>query len=243
MKHLLNRLGLGEPDSFDALKSTIVLLWAPVVLTTWRVYGSRAFYLERLAPHLTLAGDTSLSAELYTFATAFVLLGLVSLLIIRLGFREPLAAYGLCLGDWRYGLGAVAVLGPVMTLLSWSASTSPGFLAEYPLDRGACASAPAFLGHAAAYLAYYCGFEVFFRGLLQHGVAGRLGVWPAILVQTGLSCLLHIGKPAGELYGAIVGGVLFGVVVARSRSILPVIIVHWILGVSLDLLICIRALH
>jgi membrane protease YdiL (CAAX protease family) len=240
MKGLLTAFGIDEPPGREASKATAILLWAPVALTTWRYYGAKAFYLQHQACSWAPGGNVSLGAELYTFLTAFVLFGLVSLLIIRLGFRESLAAYGLRLGEWRFGLAALAVLGPVMVLLALMSSRNPQFLAEYPLDRGACLSVAAFALHATAYLVYYIGFEIFFRGFVQQGLAPRLGVWPAILVQTALSCLVHIGKPDGEIYGAILGGVVFGLVAARSRSLLWVILIHWVLGISLDLAICLR---
>jgi membrane protease YdiL (CAAX protease family) len=240
MKGLLAAFGIDEPVNRETLKVTTILLWAPVALTTWRYYGGKAFYLQHLAASLAIGGSASRTAELYTFLTAFLLLGLVSLLIIRLGFHEPLAGYGLRLGEWRFGLKVVAVLGPVLVLLALLSSRNSQFLAEYPLDPGACASVAMFTFHAAAYLVYYTGFEIFFRGFVQQGLAPRFGVWPAILVQTALSCLVHIGKPDAEIYGAILGGVVFGIVAARSRSLLWVILIHWLLGVALDLAICLR---
>ncbi len=234
----------GEPLSLRDLvvsarfKPTLILLWAPFVLTTWRYYGTKSFYLENLSASFVYRGDTGLTAELYAFASSFLLLGLLSLVIIRLVLRESFTAYGLAPGDWRFGIKAVAILGPVMVLLAYPSARQAPFLAEYPLNPGACASAAALLGHAAGYLLYYIGFEIFFRGLVQNGLRDSLGDWAAILVQTGLSTLVHIGKPAGEIYGAIFGGVVFGLVATRSRSLLYVILIHWILGVALDLFIC-----
>jgi len=219
-------------------KPTLILLWAPLLLTTWRYYGSKAFYLENLSASVVCRGDIGLTAELYGFASSFLLLGLLSLLVIRLALGESLIEYGLAPGDWRFGVRAVAVLAPVMVLLAYPSARQAPFLAEYPLNPGACASATAFLGHAAGYLVYYIGFEIFFRGLVQNGLRDSLGDWAAILVQTGLSTLVHIGKPAGEIYGAILGGVVFGFIALRSRSLLYVILIHWVLGVALDLFIC-----
>ena len=67
---------------------------------------------------------------------------------------------------------------------------------------------------------------------------GALGDGNAILVQTLASCLIHIGKPAGEIYGAIVAGLLWGFIVFRARSLWAVLLMHWALGVSLDFFIC-----
>jgi uncharacterized protein len=240
VRDLLSSLGIAEPASRDSRKATIALLWAPTVLVTWRYYGTKGFFTEHLAGLVAPRLGVEQSAELYTFLSAFILMGLTSLLIVRFAFKEDLAGYGMRLGDWRFGLVSLAALAPVMVLLTLPSSRNAQFLAEYPLDRGACASAAAFALHATAYLVYYIGFEIFFRGFLQHALAPRLGLWPAILVQTALSCLVHIGKPDAEIFGAIVGGIVFGVLVARSRSLVWVTALHWILGVSLDLAICLR---
>ncbi len=220
------------------LKPTLILLWAPFVLTTFRYYGTKAFYLNDLSTGFVFRSDPALTAELYTFGSSFVLLGLLSLFIIKTVLGESVVEYGLALGDWRFGIKALLLLTPVMVLLAYPSARQIRFLAEYPLNPGACRSAAAFLGHAAAYLLYYAGFEIFFRGLVQNGLRDSLGDWTAILVQTGLSTLMHIGKPADEIYGAILGGVVFGFVALRSRSLLYVILIHWVLGVALDLFIC-----
>jgi membrane protease YdiL (CAAX protease family) len=219
-------------------KPTVILLWAPVVLTTWRYYGASGLFPGQPASPLASLGNPAQASELFGFLVSLILLGFVSLAIVKLVFREPFASYGVAIGDWRFGLKALAVTAPLIILLSALAARVPAFLAQYPLYRGVCASAAAFLVHATAYLAYYTGFEIFFRGFVQFGLRERLGDSYAILVQTALSCLVHIGKPSGEIYGAIVGGLAFGFVAFRSRSLLYVILAHWILGVSLDLFIC-----
>jgi membrane protease YdiL (CAAX protease family) len=83
------------------------------------------------------------------------------------------------------------------------------------------------------YLFFYIGWETLFRGFMQFGLRS-LGDWNAILIQTALSCIAHLGKPAAEIYSSILGALVWGVVVFRSRSLLYVLIVHWLLGVSLD---------
>ena len=238
MKQLLDILRIHEADNMESRKATLILLWAPTVIVTWRTFGSLAYYRQHLSAGFAIAGNPSMTAELYTSLAAFLLFGLLSLALIRVGFRERIGDYGLRLGDWRFGLKALAWLGPAMALLSVASSRNAQFVAEYPLDATACGSVPAFLRHAAAYLVYYVGFEIFFRGFLQQGLTPRLGVWPAILVQTALSCLIHIGKPTGEVYGSIAGGLVFGLVAARSRSLLWVVLLHFILGITLDLAIC-----
>ena len=215
-------------------KVTLILLVAPVLMTLFRYGGSKEFYFQHLAGAFVLAGNVELTAGLYHFAAAFVLLGLVPLLIVKCIFRESLADYGVQAGDLSYAWKAFLVVAPVMLLLSYPAAKDPAFLAQYPLNRAASLGPLWFAGHAVAYLVFYVGWEFGFRGFLQFGLRGALGDWNAILIQTLASCLLHIGKPFGEILGAIPGGLLWGVIAFRSRSLLVPILTHWVLGISLD---------
>jgi membrane protease YdiL (CAAX protease family) len=215
-------------------KPTIILLSAPVILTTFRYYGTKDFCLNYLAPAFSLFGNGELASALYTFSSSLVLLGLLPALTIKFIFHESLSHYGVRLGDWRFGTKAFLILGPVMMALTYPSSRMESFVAEYPLYKGAGASPPIFLVYSLLYLIYYLGWEFFFRGYMQFGLKGRLGDGNAILVQTLASCLLHIGKPGAEVYSSILGGIVWGMVVFRTRSLLPVLLLHWLLGISLD---------
>lgn len=235
---LNSSISLSGLFSGDNRKPTIILLVTPFILTTFKYYGTKSFYLSDLASSFVLFGDVQLTAELYTFVSAFVLLGILPLLIITFLFKEPIASYGLQLGDWRFGLKAFLVLAPIMVAATYSSSTTPEIIAEYPLFKGAGASPQAFVTHALSYLLFYVGWETYFRGFMQFGLRKALGDWNSILVQTVVSCLLHIGKPSGEIYGSIIGALVWGIVAFRAQSILLVILLHWLLGVSLDFFIC-----
>jgi membrane protease YdiL (CAAX protease family) len=140
-------------------------------------------------------------------------------------------------GDLHFGLRAFLVMAPVLVAASAMAATMGPFRDEYPLFKGAGGSVALFAGYSVAYLFYYLGWELFFRGFLQCGLRQSFGDGNAILIQTLASCLAHIGKPPGEIYGAILAGLVWGLVVVRSRSLLAVLLAHWLLGVSLDALI------
>ena len=221
-------------------KATVVLVSAPVLGILFVYLGREAFYSRHLASTFVLGGSTELTAGLFTFASAFVLLGLVPALVVKLVFHEPLADYGVRAGDLSFGWKAFAVVAPVMALLGLSASRMPEFLAVYPLNRAAGDGPLPFAGHALAYLAFYAGWEFGFRGFVQDGLSEDLGAWNAILVQTAVSAALHVGKPFGEMLGAVLGGLVWGVIAFRSRSLLVPLLTHWVLGVSLDLFIVSR---
>jgi len=218
-------------------KTTLILLIAPILIIVWKYYGTKAFYMA----HLTAWGvmnNPDWTGATYSFLTGLFLFGLIPILIIKLVFHEPLSLYGVQFGDWKFGWLAVAVMAPIMIALTFPSAKDPQFLAEYPLFKGAGASGAIFTGHAFLYLTYYLGYEMLMRGFIQFGLRAQLGDWNAILVQTVISSLFHIGKPDGEIFSSILGGLIWGIVVFRSRSLLYVLVVHWLLGVSLDFFIC-----
>ncbi len=221
-------------------KSTIVVVGATVLGILFFYLGNQPTYLRYLAASVVLWRDPAFTAGLYSFAAAFVLLGLIPALIVKFVLHEPLSAYGVQLGDLSFGWKAFAVVAPVMALLSLSASRMPEFLAVYPLNRAAGAGPLAFGGHALAYLAFYAGWEFGFRGFVQFGLREEIGDWNAILVQTAVSAAFHVGKPFGETLGAVLGGLVWGVIAFRSRSLLVPLLTHWVLGLSLDLFIVCR---
>lgn len=214
-------------------KVTIVLLLTPLLITTWKYFGVGPFYHAHVSSWFVLEGDAGFTAEVYTFLSAFVLFAVIPWAVIRFVFRERISDYGWQVGDWRFGWKAVAAMAPIMVLSTIPSASMPEFMAEYPIDKGAGASELTFARHTLTYLLFYIGWETLFRGFVQYGLRS-LGDWNAILIQTALSCIAHIGKPSGEIYSSIVGAMVWGIVVFRSRSLLYVLVVHWLLGVSLD---------
>jgi membrane protease YdiL (CAAX protease family) len=218
-------------------KTTLILLVAPVLIILWKYYGTKAFYLAHLTAW-TILGSADWSGAIFSYCTGLVLFGLLPILIIKFVFHESLSSYGVQIGDAKFGWLAVAAMAPVMIALTYPSASNPQFLAEYPLFKGAGASAGIFAAHSFLYLVYYLGYEMMMRGFIQFGLREQLGDWNAILVQTAISSLFHIGKPDGEIFSSILGGIIWGIVAFRSRSLLYVLVVHWLLGVSLDFFIC-----
>ncbi len=238
MNRFENFFSLPGLFSEENKKPTIILLLAPLVLTTWKYYGTKSFYLAYLSEKFVLFNSAAMTAEWYTYFSAFVLLGVLSIAVIKFVFKESLTLYGLGIGDWKFWIPAALIVGAVMVALSYPSSKDPQFIAEYPLYKGAGDSINAFTIHAFAYLFFYIGWEIFFRGFIQFGLTQRFGIWGAILVQTALSCIAHIGKPDSEIYSSILGALVWGIMVVRSKSIWPAITTHWLLGISLDYFIC-----
>lgn len=76
--------------------------------------------------------------------------------------------------------------------------------------------------------------ELLFRAVLQRALADRLGLWPGILLASGIFGLMHSGyQLPAELGFAASIGVLFGYVYHRTDSVALVAIMHGVLNVFL----------
>lgn len=238
MKIINEYLPLSEICAQENKKPIIILLLTPILLVTWKYYGTKSFYLTNLSDTFSFFGSPVMASEWYTYFSAFFLLGLISIAVVKFVFKETLNDYGISLGNWKEWLPVSLVIGVVMILLSWASSKNPQFIAEYPLYKGAGDSIWMFIIHAFVYMVFYFGWEIFFRGFMQFGLTPRFGITGAIFVQTAISCIIHIGKPDAEIYSSIIGGLVWGIMVYRYKTILPAVFTHWLLGVSLDFFIC-----
>ena len=203
------------------------------LVVVWLYFGSPAFFARTWMP----AGPwADWYRFLYYHVNALVLLGIVPLAVLRWYFGVPLAALGIQLGDWRWGLRALAIGMLLVTPVVWSSSFDPAFQREYPLTKLAAQSLGTWVLWELTYLIYYVGWEAYFRGALLFGLRDAFGTGGALAFETAISTLVHIGKPFGEILGAIPGGFLFGALALRSRSILWPLALHWYMGALMDVL-------
>lgn len=216
---------------------TLILLSACVLLSIYRYYGSSLFFDKHLAHLFCDASLLPLYRTLYQFVACFLCLLAVPAALARFALKKKLGDLGLGIGDKKAGLIIVTVALPLAALLVLPASHQADFRAEYPLFRAAGQTLSLFVAYELLYAIYYVGWEFFFRGFMLFGLKDAIGAANAVLVQTIPSTLLHIGKPDGEIFAAIVAGVVFGVIALRTRSIVYVFLIHWLIGVTLDLLI------
>jgi membrane protease YdiL (CAAX protease family) len=142
-----------------------------------------------------------------------VLFGLVPLGVVIFAFRDRPGRYGIAIGDWRAGLALMLVGCAVMTpIVLWlatlpdvrayygpSAEPLPGLLLTNTLDLSAS--------------------EFLFRGFLTFTLLRAIGPI-GVLVATMPFVFAHLGKPELELYSTLAGGLVYGWLAWRTRSIL-----------------------
>ena len=124
----------------------------------------------------------------------------------------------------------------IMIPLIAAASTQPDFLDMYPklndVDPVLNNVKNKWFYHLLHELSYGSDFisvELFFRGFLILAfikVAGK----DAILPMACFYCTIHFGKPLGECISSYFGGMLLGILVYHTRSILGGLMVH--LGIA-----------
>jgi membrane protease YdiL (CAAX protease family) len=168
------------------------------------------------------------------FLITFVLLGIVSAALARPILARTPRSLGTGLGDVQVG-GTLLLIGVALgVLIGYLSASSSSLAAVYPLNHSVSLAVTSFVPHAFLYFLYYLGFEYHFRGFLLLGLVDRLGPWAANVLQAGLVTLVHVGKPGIELAAAFPASIVFGLITLRTGSIWYALIIHWVVGVSLD---------
>jgi membrane protease YdiL (CAAX protease family) len=84
----------------------------------------------------------------------------------------------------------------------------------------------------AGWILYLFGYEFMFRGVLLFPLAGELGVWPAIAVNTALYSVSHVPKGLSEAAGAIILGLILCVLTLASGTIWIAFFTHVALALT-----------
>jgi CAAX protease family protein len=194
------------PSSGSPRVVNVVGLRLPLRETVVALVTTFALLIDYYHP-LALSVDPGLSMGIGRAALFFVV-PLLTLLLLR----ERPSDYGLRLGEWRIGLAAGLGLALLVTPVVVIAAGLPEFRAYYgPLGTGP----PAVLGRSLDVLAA----EFLFRGFLMWTlvrVAGPLGV----VLATFPFVFVHLGKPELETLSTFFGGLGFGWLAWRTRSVL-----------------------
>jgi membrane protease YdiL (CAAX protease family) len=151
-------------------------------------------------------------AMLATALERVVLFGLVPLAVVVLGFRDRPGRYGLTFGEWRWGAALVVIGCAVMTpIVLWFAG-QPDARAFYGPSTGS--PGQVVLTDALDLTAS----EFAFRGFLMLTLVRLIGPF-GVLVATMPFVFAHLGKPELELFSTLGGGLVYGWLAWRTRSI------------------------
>jgi len=238
------------PENIQTKKPVLIIATVLAVSLLYFLVGTPSFYEKHLGSFTDGGTFGFLAPSLYQFAVTFVLFFFLPMVIIKSIFHEKPREYGWQAGNRRAGWLVLSWGIPLVLVMAWLSSGQPEFRQQYPLFISKLQNFPlkgqnitVFILYEFTYIFYYIGWEFFFRGFALFGLKDSMGTTGALIFQAVISTLLHLSKPMPELIMALPGGIIFGLVALRCRSIRSVIIAHWVLGFSLDLFILIFALQ
>ncbi|HEX2867868.1 MAG TPA: CPBP family intramembrane glutamic endopeptidase [Ignavibacteriales bacterium] len=228
-------------------KKVLTVFFSVAVLQTvsW-YYTSGRFYETAFAGSSlvlpvegTAAPEAELNRFLYWFLGDFGLLFILPLLIIRFFFREKISFYGLKWGDYSFGVTITAFALIVMLIIVWFISALPSFSQSYPTLFSARDNWRVFFLFEGALILYMLAWEFIWRGYMLFALEEKFSYY-TVLVQMLPFVILHNGKPVLETFGAILGGVILGILALRTRSVFYGIIIHFAALFSMDLISILR---
>lgn len=194
------------------------------------------FLADPDAAHILLHGTWSpLLVELWWGVVHLAGYVLVPALYLRFIVGREVADFGLRWAQTSRWLGWYAGLAALIVAFAFVASRSDAFTATYPFYRHAARSWADLLGWECIYLAQFLFLEFFFRGFLLKTLAPGLGA-VSIFVMAVPYTMIHFAKPWPEALGAVLFGILLGMLALRSRSIWGGFMTHATIALSMDLL-------
>lgn len=235
---------------------TSVILWSSFILLL--IWGPRGYtevipmkWLYAIVP------DFGWRDELISFVLGFILLFIIPCCIIKFYFKEKLTAYGLGWTNSRVKLGILALVVTfiICAPIFYFGTSDEGMKLEYPLFGDAVKTWGGFIVYQLTYFLFFISIEFIFRGYLLFGLYGPVtddakeaaalkikrpkagpyfGIY-AVLFQMLPYTMWHLSKPMPEYMGTIVWGVAVSLIALKIRSIWPIIIVHWLLNIVVDL--------
>ena len=219
-------LNVSEPPARIKNRSIIYLTVALIAQILF-------WYLAIPGPQLEADHERSFNeAATSCFISAGCLL--VIPLVCILVMRDDIKRFGFGFGDFKYGICAVLVVGPVFAVATAIGSGDEALAGFYPMPGAEIGKDfNTYLLWLLCYACFYVSFEFFFRGFLLYG-ADDLGLAVGFILQLGCCVLIHAGKPFPETLVSIPASIVFAWITIRSRSFIYAFVIHWMVGATND---------
>lgn len=194
----------------------------------WGVVGFAAYYF--LAHKKFHSGKVREVVAQRGWGVLF--LGLATLLVILLGFKEKPGAFGLGFSFivsppwWSY----LAI--PLIVIASHFQAATPDNLAVYPQIRIEKWSNKIVALSAGSWIAFLVAYEFFFRGFILFASLTVLDPLPAIALNCSFYGFAHFYKGPGETFGAMAVGVLLCYLTIITGNIWSAVLIHSVMALS-----------
>lgn len=194
----------------------------------WGVIGFAGYYF--------LAHRESHSGKVWEVvaqrAWGVFFMGLITLLIVLLVYRENPGSYGLGFSFSKPPPWYTFLAIPIIVIASHFQAASPGNLAVYPQIRIEKWSRKIIALSTGSWIAFLLAYEFFFRGFLLFASLTVLDPWPAIALNCALYGFAHFYKGPGETFGAIAVGVLLCYITLFTGNIWSAFMIHSVMALS-----------
>ncbi|MFT3836719.1 MAG: type II CAAX endopeptidase family protein [Myxococcaceae bacterium] len=231
-------------------EATVIMIASSALLVVSHYQGATGYFRVVTGTTFDTHPAQMVLSHLWWFCSALVLYMPLPLLIAYGTKGSFNRSYGLRLGDWRAGLKIAGLLLAVMLPAVFIASRLKAFEGQYPLAGPSAytlrpqgkpeqLSWTLFLVYEAGYMAYFIGWEFFFRGWMLNGLLPRFGRAGAILIQMAPFAIMHLGKAELEALGSIIAGIALGVLALRTRSFWYGALLHMAVALWMDCLVSI----
>jgi membrane protease YdiL (CAAX protease family) len=226
-------------------KPGIVLISACLALLVWGPLGKPLFWpwVEPLLGREP--ANAGFQRQLVSYFTGFVLLGLIPILLIRFRFKEPLANFGLGLGNVRLGLTFMVLFSAITIVPFYFTARNEQMWHEYPMlyaglsdeQLRAAFDWTTYIEYELLYALFFFVIEFTFRGYLLFGLKDQFGGAYAILIQNVPYVVWHLAKPLAELWPTPVWGFVVAAATLRVGSVWYLFFAHWLLNIFMDTMI------
>jgi membrane protease YdiL (CAAX protease family) len=229
-----SKLDLPEVDS----KTWIALTYTALVMSLVYYFGksnnSFEYFPEFFKPLYTreTIAEYSFYSKIYWIVFGIIVYFIIPWIYLKCR-GEKLRDYGVRLPSSYSHMWIYVVMLAIVIILAYFASFQQSFQNKYPYYKF-FQEAPLFyglfwVGRAIRFFA----LEFFFRGYLLFSLRPKMGD-SAFFVSMVPYCMLHFGKPFPETIFAIIGGIIFCWIAARTKSIWGAVVLHIALAMAMD---------
>lgn len=221
-------------------KAVYTIIWITVVVALYCTFGVHNFFVRVAEKHILSQPKLFYYSYIYHNFMAFFFFFLISIPFVRLFLKQDMKNTGILPNEKKITL--IIILGALIIapLISLIALINKEIISLYPLGGGMVFSNVGFFVlYYISYAAFCFGFEYLFRGLGFIAIQNRYGAAMAIAITTLASSLtlLTLDKRSSEIVFAIAGGIIFGFMAYKSKSIYPSLIFHFLFGFCIDIYI------
>jgi CAAX protease family protein len=222
------------------LQLVVVFLAVAILGILSRYFGSRRFFYDNYYQDFIHDPFYNLYEYLFWFGSEIIWYFIIPIALIYFVHRKPFRAFGLGLGDWKFGLKVSLIFYLIMLPIVWVASDAAQFQSVYPHAQLVKNHWDLFLLYEIGLLVYFIGWEYIWRGYMLFGLKDYTGAPVAILIQMIPFVVMHFGKPLPETFGSVIAAIALGALAIRTRSFWYCVLIHWTVMLSIDLFSTLR---